>query len=839
MDKILSLKRKLEVYNFFILGRRLGRKETIVWIPNPDEHIGAKIMLSEHGGKVMMQDFNRMIPLLMFIGLLAPGLLAQEAYQKASATVAHQHRAFGIHDGNQIRTIFYNYGSIGHPTELDKPSLEWPAHSGRNYLHELGLLVGAEVVDARDQTVHILSEGLKDGGMPDPGGGDNVWGWEPLPGYGVPAEVFDNWPAEKRDRGAMAMSHRPETWGPEFPRDDRGNLLWPGFFGDGRIIADVESYFVMDDRYNAQYKYYPFPDSIDRCGLGVQVTGRGYQFAAPIAEDILFVQYQIKNVSPTRLEKVVVGMFCDPEMGGPQDRRDDFASFDQDESLLLCWDAPGSSHSYGLAELGWLGIKFLESPGNQTDGLDNDHDGFTDEGRQNGLDDDGDWQATDEEARADVKEQDTTNGLDDDGDGRIDDFGDADGKSDDVGSDGLPSQGEPGYDPITNPDPNGDDYNPLTNPQGTEGNGRPDAGEPDFDITDLDETDMLGLTSFHASEYGKLQPWQDDLLWQAMTPGQFNHLTMTQNTNNIFVLGSGYFSLEPGQEEILTLALIMGENETDVRDKARVAQTFVRLNFQYLMPPAQPKIISAEPGDRCVTLRWDRSAEASFDPIFGHDFEGYAVYRSTDKIHWGTPITNHRGEKVFETPIAQFDSINGLKGPHPVAMNGVHFYLGDDTGLQHVFVDRNLINGLTYYYAVTAYDSGSVVWGVPPLECARIFGGPNVVAVTPQAPAAANLDRVAVVPNPYVAASILDTPSDGSQRRVDFIHLPKECTIRIYTLTGEHVRTIEHHATHSYEGSESWNLQNEDGLDVAPGIYLYHVEAPGVGEKVGRIAVVK
>jgi hypothetical protein len=52
----------------------------------------------------------------------------------------------------------------------------------------------------------------------------------------------------------------------------------------------------------------------------------------------------------------------------------------------------------------------------------------------------------------------------------------------DVGLDGLADAQEPGYDPVNNPDPNGDDYHYLWNPTGTEGNWRYDAGEPFEDV---------------------------------------------------------------------------------------------------------------------------------------------------------------------------------------------------------------------------------------------------------------------------------------------------------------------------------------------------------------------
>jgi hypothetical protein len=51
----------------------------------------------------------------------------------------------------------------------------------------------------------------------------------------------------------------------------------------------------------------------------------------------------------------------------------------------------------------------------------------------------------------------------------------------DTGTDGLFDQDEPGYDPVTNPDPNQDDYDFQLNPNGTENNHRYDVGEPFFD----------------------------------------------------------------------------------------------------------------------------------------------------------------------------------------------------------------------------------------------------------------------------------------------------------------------------------------------------------------------
>ena len=40
-------------------------------------------------------------------------------------------------------------------------------------------------------------------------------------------------------------------------------------------------------------------------------------------------------------------------------------------------------------------------------------------------------------------------------------------------------------------------------------------------------------------------------------------------------------------------------------------------------------------------------------------------------------------------------------------------------------------------------------------------------------------------------------------------------------------------------GTGSWDLLSKDNLTVAYGIYVYHVEATGIGEKIGKLAIIK
>ena len=106
-----------------------------------------------------------------------------------------------------------------------------------------------------------------------------------------------------------------------------------------------------------------------------------------------------------------------------------------------------------------------------------------------------------------------------------------------------------------------------------------------------------------------------------------------------------------------------------------------------------------------------------------------------------------------------------------------------------------------------------------------------------------DLDRISVVPNPYVVTNVLEqldrqNPTDRGPRRIYFNHLPAECTIRIYTMSGELVNTLIHQSTID-DGKEYWDLTTNDNFPIAYGVYLFHVDAGELGEKISHFAVIK
>jgi len=77
---------------------------------------------------------------------------------------------------------------------------------------------------------------------------------------------------------------------------------------------------------------------------------------------------------------------------------------------------------------------------------------------------------------------------------------------------------------------------------------------------------------------------------------------------------------------------------------------------------------------------------------------------------------------------------------------------------------------------------------------------------------------------------------DLHQEHVTFINLPEKCTIRIFSISGHLIKTIEHNDPNST--THDWDLKNENNLPVASGFYIAYIDVPGVGQKILKIAVV-
>jgi hypothetical protein len=100
--------------------------------------------------------------------------------------------------------------------------------------------------------------------------------------------------------------------------------------------------------------------------------------------------------------------------------------------------------------------------------------------------------------------------------------------------------------------------------------------------------------------------------------------------------------------------------------------------------------------------------------------------------------------------------------------------------------------------------------------------------------AAANVENVIVVPNPYNGHERWDQAGAG---RIQFMRVPAHVKVRVYTIAGDLVRELDKRDPTS--GNMDWDLKNGNGEEVASGIYIYHVLSEEGFESKGHFVVVR
>jgi len=173
--------------------------------------------------------------------------------------------------------------------------------------------------------------------------------------------------------------------------------------------------------------------------------------------------------------------------------------------------------------------------------------------------------------------------------------------------------------------------------------------------------------------------------------------------------------------------------------------------------------------------------------------------------------------------------------------------------------------GIEYYVAVTTWDRGFPSENILSLESGRTADF-NMQILFPGPSAKTNMDDIYVVPNPYIGQSKFDGRRENDftgdrSRRIWFVNLPENCTIKIYTLAGDLVDKVVHHGSEGediitnsaalnkdnlYEsditatGMASWDLLSHNNQIIAAGVYLFSVKDHDSGDnKVGKFVIIK
>ena len=292
----------------------------------------------------------------------------------------------------------------------------------------------------------------------------------------------------------------------------------------------------------------------------------------------------------------------------------------------------------------------------------------------------------------------------------------------------------------------------------------------------------------------------------------------------------GPIDFSPGDTIHYYVAEIFGEDIEDFEENADRVLALLNNDFNTPGPPPQPDFrVSVD--NHSVLIDWE-IFPTSVNPEIYQDpyrmdnevqpFEGYRLYKS-----------NYSIDGPF-TMLAEFD----IEG------NG----LFNDVGLKYQYQDVGLLNNFEYYYSVTGFSKQDAVVGFLSQESSV---SSNAKVAVPGTGTPESVGDVAVVPNPYRADLYYNTFNPPwekpnffgdiwveQDRRIQFINLPSQCTIKIYTISGSLVTTLHHNASID-DGIEYWDLTTKDNFPVSYGVYIYHVDAGNLGRKVGRFALIK
>ena len=297
-----------------------------------------------------------------------------------------------------------------------------------------------------------------------------------------------------------------------------------------------------------------------------------------------------------------------------------------------------------------------------------------------------------------------------------------------------------------------------------------------------------------------------------------------------------------GDSIVFVCAFLGGMDRESLIKNAQWAQR--AFNNNYILPsPPQPPRFRVKPTKGAIDLYWDNYPEDKLDPFYQTpDFEGYRIF-----------ITRKAGatSEDFEL-VRDLDLIDGLG--YDTGFESVRdtTYFGDTLYTYHIQIS-DLKDGFRYWASVGAYDKGVPEQGVESMQSGVLA----TKVLTVPGPSAEEDGAVSVFPNPYRGEAVWDGARDR-EKYVWFVNLPKRATIRIYTLAGDLVRTLEFDAD-TYTavdvqglktkgertvampgGMCAWDLISERDQAVATGLYIFSVENRESGKtQLGKLMIIR
>ena len=221
------------------------------------------------------------------------------------------------------------------------------------------------------------------------------------------------------------------------------------------------------------------------------------------------------------------------------------------------------------------------------------------------------------------------------------------------------------------------------------------------------------------------------------------------------------------------------------------------------VPPPSPDIeIIPVSARKSITVSWGPVDKTWVDPVSG-----------------ASGITSFKIYRANRTFIGPYKLVRTIR-----TANDYNRFFDEDLN-KWVYEDQDISLGAGYYYAVTSVNAeGDESW----------LTNRNYDPVYAASSAADNVLNVRVFPNPFKIIS--GFPTSGSEDSIVWTNLPARCTVKIYTSSGELVRTMEH--DNPDVGEEIWDQLSDARQQTAPGIYFWTVSSD-VGNAKGTLLILK
>ncbi len=223
-----------------------------------------------------------------------------------------------------------------------------------------------------------------------------------------------------------------------------------------------------------------------------------------------------------------------------------------------------------------------------------------------------------------------------------------------------------------------------------------------------------------------------------------------------------------------------------------------------------------------LRIRWDGIPENS------STFIGYKIWKSAGR-------SSDLGYNWQPLALGTYE-IDSTSWPPPTAT---------DDNTVYELIDTDIIKGFDYYYAVQSL-SIDPFFGYSETNIVT-----NLQTVVPANPSTSDMDKIKVVPNPYISSASWNNPRPGFpglwEHRLLFTNLPPDAKIKIFTLDLDFVAEIEAGdiaiVSEDFNASPNvgvaeWDLITRNNQEAAPGIYIYVVQS-SAGKKVDKFVIIR